>query len=89
MKKSNLIMGLLYVFIGAGCLVIALATETKIEGLLCGFAGAGIVPGFIRICQYYYWGSPKRKEKYEKLMENKRIEMGDELKTKVRNQAGN
>ena len=62
--------------------------ETKLEGILWGFAGAGIVPGMMRVWQYFYWNSPKHKEEFEKRMENKRIEMGDELKTKVRNQAG-
>ncbi|WP_279067763.1 hypothetical protein [Intestinimonas butyriciproducens] len=88
MKKGNLISGMLYVLFGVVCLIVALLIETKLEGILWGFAGAGIFPGIMMICKYYYWSSPKNKERYEKRLENERIEMHDELKTKVRNEAG-
>ena len=45
MKKSNLITGILYVLFGVACLIVALLIETKLEGILWGFAGAGIFPG--------------------------------------------
>ena len=45
MKKSNLITGIIYIVIGVICLYLALTTETKLDGILYGFAGAGIVPG--------------------------------------------
>ena len=41
MKKSNLITGILYVLFGVVCLIVALLIETKLEGILWGFAGAG------------------------------------------------
>jgi len=88
MKKSNLIVGMLYVLFGVTCLIVALLIETKLEGILWGFAGAGIFPGMMMICKYFYWSSPKNKDRYEERLENERIEMHDELKTKIRDKAG-
>ena len=88
MKKSNLIAGVAYVLVGVACLIVALLTETKLEGILWGFAGAGVLPGIMMIGKYFYWSSPKNKERYEERLENERIEMHDELKTKVRDKAG-
>ena len=88
MKKSDLITGILYVFFGAVCLTAALLTDTKLDGILWGFAGAGVLPGIMAICKYFYWRSPKNKERYEERMENEQIEQHDELKTKIRDKAG-
>ena len=88
MKKGNFISGIFYMLFGAACLTVALLLETKLEGILWGFAGAGIFPGIMMICKYFYWSSPKNKERYEKRLENERIEQHDELKTKVRDKAG-
>ena len=88
MKKSNLITGILYVLFGVVCLIVALLIETKLKSILWGFAGAGIFPGIMMICKYFYWSSPKNKERYEERLENERIEQHDELKTKIRDRAG-
>ncbi len=88
MKKSNLIVGMLYVLFGVTCLIVALLIETKLEGILWGVAGAGIFPGMMMICKYFYWSSPKNKDRYVERLENERIEMHDELKTKIRDKAG-
>jgi len=88
MKKSNLVSGIAYVVFGAACLLAALCLETKLEGILWGVAGAGIVPGIAMIVQYFYWCAPENKARYEKLLDEQQIEMCDELKNKVRNQAG-
>ena len=88
MKKSNLITGILYVLFGVACLLTALVIETKLEGILWGFAGAGIMPGLAMIYQYFYWNSPANKERYAELLENKRIEGHDELKTMIRDKSG-
>ena len=88
MKKGNMIVGLLYVLFGVACLLAALLIETKLEGILWGFAGAGIMPGILMICRYFYWNSPENKKHYEERLENERIELHDELKTMVRDKAG-
>lgn len=88
MKKSYLMIGIGDILLGVICLTIALMYETKVEGILWGFAGAGIIPGIVAIAKYFYWSSPKNQARYEKLLENERIEMHDELKTKVRDRAG-
>lgn len=88
MKKGNLLTGIFYALFGAACLTAALLTETKMEGILWGFAGAGLFPGIMMICKYFYWSSPKNKARYEERLENERIEQQDELKTKIRDKAG-
>lgn len=87
MKKSNFVTGVLYVLFGVACLLTALMIETKLEGILWGFAGAGIMPGLVMIYQYFYWSAPANKEQYAELLENKRIEMHDELKTMIRDKS--
>lgn len=88
MKKGNLLTGIFYVLFGAACLTAALLMETKLGGILWGFAGAGILPGIMMICKYFYWSSPKNRARYEERLENERIEQHDELKTKIRDKAG-
>ena len=60
MKKSNLITGILYVLFGVACLIVALLIETKLEGILWGFAGAGIFPGIMMICKYFLLEFPRK-----------------------------
>lgn len=88
MKKSNLVTGIAYVVFGTACLIAALYLETKLEGILWGFAGAGIVPGLGMIVQYFYWSAPKNRERYLERLELVQIESNDELIEKVRNLAG-
>ncbi|MEJ8737066.1 hypothetical protein WKT02_06350 [Erysipelotrichaceae bacterium HCN-30851] len=88
MKKSNLIVGICYLLVGIISLLLALFTETKLDGLFFGFTGAGIVPGLMMIYKYFYWSSPKNKDRYLEKLENEKIEMHDELKEKVRGKAG-
>lgn len=87
MKKSNLITGIIYIIIGVICLYFALTTETKLDGILYGFAGAGIVPGIVFVMKYFYWNHPKHKEIYTEKLENTNIEQHDELKNKLANQS--
>jgi len=88
MKKSNLIAGIFYILFGVVCVTAALLIDTKLDGILWGFAGAGIGPGLMMICKYYYWSSPQNKERYKERLENEQIEQHDELKTKIRDKAG-
>lgn len=88
MKKHNLVVGIIYVLIGLICLCVVLLTNTRLESLLCGFTGAGIVSGLMMICKYKYWTSPKNKQQYEERLEQERIELHDELKEKLRDKSG-
>lgn len=88
MKKSNLIAGILYTLAGVICLLTALCTESRLNGLLFGFAGAGLGPGILMISQYFYWSSPKHQEQYQERLENERIEQHDELKMQLRDKSG-
>ena len=75
MKKSNLIAGVGSVAVGVVCMLIALLTETKLDGIFWGLAGAGIAPGAMNIFQYFHWNAPENRAYYETMLENKRIEM--------------
>lgn len=88
MKKSNFVVGILYILAGLVCLFLALSFESKIEGILWGVAGAGIGPGLAMIYKYFYWSSPKNKARYQEKLEIEKIEMHDELKTKIRDKSG-
>lgn len=88
MKKSNLYGGLIYLFTGLACLVIALNFESKLESLLFGFAGAGICSGAVILWKYYYWTRPENKDRYKEKLENENIELHDERKTILRDKSG-
>lgn len=88
MKRSYLLWGIIYLMGGLCCLAAALLSETPLDGLAWGGAGAGIACGLMTIIRYFYWRSPKRAAAYEERLETERIEMADELKTQLRNRAG-
>ncbi|NLM21526.1 MAG: hypothetical protein GX207_07250 [Peptococcaceae bacterium] len=88
MKKSNLYIGLIYLFIGIACLIIALNFESRLEGLLYGFSGAGICGGSVILWKYYYWTRPKNKDRYKEKIENESIELHDERKIILRDKSG-
>ena len=84
MNKKNLFVSIFYTIWGFANLIAALFTETKLDGVFFGMAGAGIVPGLMMLYRYFYWKSPKRSQQYQELLENERVERNDELKEKVR-----
>jgi hypothetical protein len=88
MKKNNLSIGLIYVAFGVVCLWFALSTENSIGSLLFGFSGAGLVGGLSLIWKYFYWSSPRRKDVYERKLEEEQINLKDEFKESLRNRSG-
>ncbi|MDD2421910.1 MAG: hypothetical protein PHU78_07205 [Heliobacteriaceae bacterium] len=88
MKKSNLYVGLIFLFIGIACLVIALNSDSKLDSLLFGFAGAGICSGTVILWKYYYWTRPENRATYQEKIENENIELHDERKTVLRDKSG-
>lgn len=88
MKKNNLIAGIIYLLAGFIFLTIALLTDTRLESLYFGFTGAGIGSGVMMICRYFYWNSPKNRERYQEKLEQEKIELHDELKEKLRDKSG-
>lgn len=88
MKKSNLLVGLSYLFVGTICLIIGLLVKTKLDSLLFGFAGAGICSGSVIIWKYYYWTRPENKVKYQEKLDDETIDLKDERKTKLRDKSG-
>ena len=88
MKKSNLVTGILYVAAGMALLAVALLTDTKLDSLLFGFAGALAGPGIIMICRYFYWNRAENRTRYQERLERESVEMHDELKVKLRDRSG-
>lgn len=88
MKKSNLITGFIYLIAGVILLLIAIFTNTKLDSLLCGFAGVGIGPGLMIIFKYFYWNKPENKKRYQEKSEKEAIELHDELNIKLRDKPG-
>lgn len=88
MKKSNLIVGVVYVLAGVVCLLAVMLTDTQLDGLLCGLAGGGIGPGCLIIYKYFYWTSPKHSQQYQERIQQEQIELHDEMKEKLRDKSG-
>lgn len=88
MKKSYLLTGFIYIVAGLGFLILALTTDTRLNSVFSGLAGAGIGPGLMMIYKYFYWNRPENKQRYQKKLENEQIEIHDELKSMLRAQAG-
>jgi hypothetical protein len=88
MKKSYLYTGITYLLIGLLIGMIAGFSNTKLESLLWGFAGAGVAGGIGGLGLYFYWTRPKNKIRYKEHLESETIELHDERKEKFRNQSG-
>lgn len=88
MKKSNLLEGILFVLGGVLLLCVALQTDSRLDSLLIGFASGGSCSGIVMVCKYFYWNSPKNRERYQEKIANEKIELHDELKTKLRDKSG-
>lgn len=88
MKKTELIWGFVYMLFGLACLLAAMFTDSRLDGFLFGFSGAGLGPGLMMIFRYFYWNSEKNRDKYRELLENQRIERNDELKERLRDKSG-
>lgn len=88
MKKSVLYTGVGYVAAGMVCLVLAIVFEFRIEPLLWGFAGAGIVPGLAMILKYVRWTRPENRETYQKRLDLEQVELHDERNIMLRDKSG-
>lgn len=88
MKKGNLLEGILFVLGGIILLCAALLTDTVLDSLLIGFSAGAISSGIVMTYKYFYWSTPKNKERYQEKIANEKIELHDELKTKLRDKSG-
>ena len=88
MKKGNLFEGILFIFGGVILLGVALLTDSVLDSLLIGFAAGATCPGIVMTCKYFYWSTSKNKERYQEKIENEKIELHDELKSKLRDKSG-
>lgn len=92
MKRNNLKQlfrwGIVYFCLGIVCLLAACFSDTRLDSLLCGFAGSGIISGLYMIFKSFYWNAPKRQARYAEKLEQESIELHDELKTQLRDKAG-
>lgn len=81
-------MSIVCLLIGIGCLSAALLTHTELDSLLSGLSGAGLGMGCTIIAQALYWSSSGHEKAYHEKLENKQIELHDELKEKLRDKSG-
>lgn len=88
MKKSYLIESIVFLAVGAVLLCTALLTDSVLDSLLFGFASAMIAVGIANICRYFYWSAPKNAERYREKLAKEKIEIQDELKSRLRDRAG-
>lgn len=88
MKRSELYFGVGYFLAGVLLLILGLATETALDGIIFGLAGACLGPGAVMIFKYFYWTRPGKREEYARLAEREKIEMEDELKASLRDKSG-
>ena len=88
MKKSNLVVSIIYILLGIGCLIAGNFIDNGLDGLLFGFSGAGLGSGCISLYKYFYWNSPKHEKEYKEKLKNEQIELHDELKEKLRDKSG-
>lgn len=88
MKKSNLILGIVYVFVGLMFLAAFLLLDTRLDSLLIGFASGAMASGIAITGKYFYWNRPGYREQYEEKLSQERIELHDELQEKLRDRTG-
>lgn len=88
MKKSILWMGIAYVSAGTILLAASWPCETRLESLLFGFGFACLAPGLAAIGRYFYWNTPKNRDRYRERIERETIELHDELNVKLRDKSG-
>ena len=88
MKKNTLAFGILALLAGVTALAAAFVFHGKHNGICFGIGGAGCALGLGNIISYFYWSSENNKKRYEEILENKSIEINDELNTKLRDRAG-
>lgn len=88
MKKSNLILGIVYVFVGLMFLAAFLLLDTRLDSLLIGFASGAMASGVVITGKYFYWNRPGYREQYEEKLSQERIELHDELQVKLRDRTG-
>ena len=88
MKKNTLIFGILALVIGVVSLTAAFIFGGNMTGFFFGLGGAGAALGIGNIISYFYWSSQRNNKRYEELLENKSIEVNDELNSKVRDRCG-
>lgn len=88
MKKSTLYTGMAYIGVGMLCLALAIWTETRLDGLLWGLAGAGVAPGIRMIWMYRHWTRPEHQAEYAQRQQAQRIAQKDERLAMLRDRSG-
>lgn len=89
MKKSTLLCGIVALLVGIAALMAAInQTDNNIAGILFGLTGCGLGLGIGSIVNFIYWSSEKNKKRYAEILENKNIEVHDELNQRIRDKAG-
>lgn len=90
MKKSQWIMPVVFMALGAACLAAALLLpEGRNTSILFGLGGGwGIGAGLMPLCRAIYWSRPSHAQAYQERQKEMRVSMKDERKIFLRARAG-
>ena len=88
MKNNTLFFGILALLAGVAALAAAFIFQGNLIGICFGIGGAGCALGLGNIISYFYWSSEKNKKRYAEILENKSVEVNDELNSKIRDRSG-
>ena len=88
MKNTNLLFGILALLAGVAALAAAFIFQGNMIGICFGIGGAGCALGLGNIISHFYWSSEKNKKRYAEILENKSVEVNDELNSKIRDRSG-
>ncbi|MBR4670613.1 MAG: hypothetical protein IKO84_08430 [Butyrivibrio sp.] len=88
MNKSYLNKGIILVLVGICLVIAAIFTKSAFDGLLWGLAGGALGPGIGILIKHFYLSVPKNQERYQESLEQKEINVHDELNEKLRDRSG-
>lgn len=88
MKKSNLVTAITYIAIGLLLLAGAAGIRGRLSRVLFGFFGGFMGAGIAGVWRYFYWSAPGNRQRYEEKLDQERIELQDEMKSRLRDQSG-
>lgn len=84
MKRKDWVVAAAELLVGAVFIALGFLTDTKLDGIFFGLAGAGICSGAVLLGQCVYRQKPERAQAYGEKLAQERIEQKDELKEMLR-----
>ncbi len=86
--KKNKVGGIFLVLaIGVAALVIGIFMDSRLNGLVYGFAGGMLGAGLAQLKRFIYWSKPEHQEAYTARLEAEAIARKDERNRMLRDRA--